>query len=65
MAYKDKSNAIKYNNDFIRKKYDRINLILPKGKKEIIQNVAQTNNESVNTFINRAIDNELYSNNKK
>lgn len=61
MAYKDKSTAIKYNNEFNKKAYDRINLTVPKGKKDIIQNVAQANGESVNAFINRLIDNELAS----
>lgn len=41
-----------YNKD----KYDRFSLMLPKGKKEVIQNEAKKNGESVNAFINRAID---------
>ncbi len=59
MAYKDKATAIKYNNEFNKQAYDRINLTVPKGRKEIIQAVAQANNESVNAFINRLIDSEL------
>lgn len=55
MAYKDKSKAIEYNNHFIARAYDRINLTMPKGKKEIIQAFAESNGESVNAFINRAI----------
>ncbi len=55
MAYKDKSKAIEYNNSFIARMYDRINLTMPKGKKEIIQAFAESNGESVNAFINRAI----------
>lgn len=43
-------------NRYIAKSYDRINLTVPKGKKEIIQNFAQSVGESVNGFINRAID---------
>lgn len=43
-------------NRYIAKSYDRINLTVPKGKKEIIQNFAQSIGESVNGFINRAID---------
>ena len=34
MAYKDKSSAIKYNNEYNSKAYDRINFTLPKGEKE-------------------------------
>lgn len=56
MAFKEKSQAIKYNNEFIKQSYDRINLTVPKGKKEIIQSAAKASGESVNAFINRAID---------
>ena len=35
--------------------YDRINLTVPKGKKEEIQSFAANTGESVNGFINRAI----------
>ena len=59
MAYKDRSTAIKYNNEYNKQAYDRINLTVPKGKKESIQTAAQANGESVNAFINRLIDNEL------
>lgn len=59
MAYKDRSTAIKYNNEYNKQAYDRINLTVPKGKKESIQTAAQANGESVNAFINRLIDTEL------
>ena len=42
----------KYN----REKLDHIHLRMPKGKREIIQNHADTRGESLNGFINRAID---------
>lgn len=38
------------------KVYDKILLRLPRGKKEIIQAHAEAHSESVNGFINRAID---------
>ena len=37
-------------------KIDRISLRVPKGKKEVIQKFAEDHGESVNSFINRAID---------
>ena len=37
-------------------KIDRISLRVPKGKKEAIQKFAEDRGESVNSFINRAID---------
>lgn len=42
-------------NKFIAKTYDRINLTIPKGRKELIQTHAAARGESVNGFIGRAI----------
>ncbi len=55
MAFKDKEKAIKYNNEFNKNAYDRINLTVAKGKKDIIKAHADSKGESVNSFINRAI----------
>lgn len=49
-------NKVLYKNEFISKNYDRVNLTMPKGKKDIIKKHAQAKGESVNSFINRAID---------
>jgi len=43
-------------NKYNAKAYDRVNLTMPKGKKEQVQDFAATTGESVNGFINRAID---------
>lgn len=43
-------------NKYIAKAYDRVNLTMPKGKKEIVQAHAKAIGTSVNGFINRAID---------
>ena len=45
----------KAQNKWISKAYDRINLTVAKGRKEIIQAHAEARSESVNGFINRAI----------
>ena len=45
-----------YRNSWIAEKLDRINLTVPKGKKDIIKAHAEKKGESVNAFINRAID---------
>lgn len=55
MAYKEKTDTIKYNNEFNKRAYDRINLTIPKGQKEAIQAAAQAANESVNAYIYAAI----------
>lgn len=43
-------------NKYITEHYDRINLTVEKGKKERIKAKADETGESVNAFINRAID---------
>ena len=43
-------------NKYIAKAYDRINLTVPKGKKDTIQAHAEALGQSVNGFINSAID---------
>jgi len=54
MAYSDAMlRAIK---KYEAEKIDRISLRVPKGKKEVIQKFAENQGESVNSFINRAID---------
>lgn len=45
-----------YRNSWIASAYDRINLTVPKGKKDKIKTHAEGKGESVNAFINRAID---------
>ena len=39
-----------------KKAYDRIDIIVPKGKREIIRNFARKQGKSTNRFINDAID---------
>lgn len=55
MAYKDKSKKTAYQNEFIKQAYDRINLTIPKGQKDVIQAVAAEHGESVNEYIKKAI----------
>ena len=52
----EKFNQIKYQNEFIKQKYDRVNLTVPKGKKEKINAAAKAAGQSVNEYINSAID---------
>ena len=56
MAFKDKADAIKYNNDFNKKTYDRINLTLPKGYKARLQELAAHHGQSVNGYLKTLID---------
>ena len=51
--------SAKSKNEWIAKAYDRINLTLPKGQKDIIKAHAESQGESVNGFISRAIENQM------
>ena len=46
-------------NDYAKKAYDDVRLQVKKGKKEIIKSHATAHGESVNGFINRAIDSQM------
>jgi uncharacterized protein (DUF1778 family) len=45
-----------YKNNWISEKLDRVNLTMPKGRKDVIKAHAAARGESVNAFINRAVD---------
>ena len=47
--------SAKSKNTWITKAYDRINLTVPKGQKDLIQAHAEAQGESTNGFINREI----------
>lgn len=49
------ANKNEYKNAWIAEKLDRINLTMPKGRKEELKAHAAAQGESVNAFINRAI----------
>ena len=46
-------------NKYVRENYDRINVNMPKGKKEEIQAHAANLGLSVNAYINAAIDEKM------
>ena len=54
-----------YDNAFIAKAYDRINLTVPKGKKQEIREYAEKRGESVNGYINRIIEEDMRKNSKE
>jgi uncharacterized protein (DUF1778 family) len=59
MSYKNKSDAVKYNNEYNKKSYDRINFTVPKGYRCVIRDAANANGESVNEFILRLVRDEI------
>ena len=55
MIYMGKTSAA-VKNRYNDKAYDRINLIVPKGQKDVIKAYAESKGESLNGFINRTIN---------
>ena len=49
----------KWNDSNLKERYDRIQLVVPKGQKDAIQSAAQKCGESVNGFIWRVVQEEL------
>ena len=52
-------------NKYMAANYDRINLTVPKGQREVLQAYAENTGESVNGFINRAIGEAMGTNTRK
>jgi len=48
-----------YKNQFQKENYDRVNLTVPKGKKQEIKDFAESNGKSLNGFINELIENAM------
>lgn len=55
---KKKANK-KWNDANLSERYDRIQLVVPKGKKEKIKAFAESKGESLNGFVNRLIDESM------
>lgn len=50
-------------NKYVKSNYDEVKLRMPKGKKDVIQAHAAQQGESVNAYINRAIDEAMQRDN--
>lgn len=62
---KGKFDKVAYNNQFNAQAYDRINLTVPKGKRQEIREYAEKLGESVNGYINRIIEEDMQKNSKE
>ena len=51
-------------NKYVKENYDRINVTMPKGKKEEIQDHAIRHGLSVTAYINAAIDEKMAKDNE-
>lgn len=55
----EKFDQIKYINQYNKENYDRIYLMVPKGKKEAIKAKAKAAGKSINEYINIAISEKM------
>lgn len=44
---------------YVKEKYDRMELTLPKGRKDELKSIAAANGESVNAFISRLVNDAI------
>ena len=58
---KEEFNQIKYQHEYNKNNYDRIEISVPKGKKAIIKEAAKAAGQSVNEFISQAIAEKMGS----
>ena len=56
MAEKTKGKYTDYKNKYNAENYDGLRIVVPKGKKDVLKAHAQGKGESLNSFVNRAID---------
>ncbi len=55
----NKFNKVKYNNDFNKNNYDRLNIVVPKGQKQVIQDFAKSKGKSLNAFVYELVQKEI------
>ncbi len=49
-------NSVALKNDYNRERYDRLNLMVPKGKREVLKNRAKSMGMSLNRYIMTAVE---------
>ena len=52
-------------NKYLQENYDRVSLMMPKGRKDMVKAQAAKNGESLNGYINRAIDEAMERDQRK
>lgn len=56
MAFTERKAAFRYINNYQKEKYDRITILVQKGRKEAIQNKAKAHGMSTSEYIVACID---------
>lgn len=59
MAYANKNEQMKYQNNYNKQKYDSIRVVVPKGKKVEYKALAEKHGMKLNTFINKLLEERL------
>ena len=54
-AKNEEFNQIKYQNEFKKTNYDRVEILVKKGERAIIKEIAATAGQNVSEYINQAI----------
>lgn len=57
--------STKAKNKYNAENYDSLRIVVPKGKKDVLKAHAQSKGESLNSFVNRAIDETVERDNNK
>ena len=58
-------NQVQYKNDWQRENCDRIALLVPKGKKEVIKKYAKAKGKSMNSYVMSAVDEKMARDDKE
>ena len=61
MSNEKKFDQIKYQNEYKKKNYDRMELLVPKGEKAAIKEKAAATGQSVNEFVYSAVKAKMES----
>lgn len=60
MSTEKKFDKVKYNNQYNENKYDRVSLMLPKGQREVLRDIAtQKGFKGINGLINELVKKEI------
>ncbi len=62
---KNSEARIRANNKYNAKAYDRVNIAIPKGRKEVIQTHAEALGKSINGYVVEAIEEKLSRDDEK
>ena len=56
---KEEFNQIKYQNEYNKSNYDRVGIVMPKGRKDVIKKKAMAAGQSMSEYVNQAIEERM------